>query len=113
MERTGRTAICGIGTAALLALLGACAAPGAAWEKPGAGDAETKSHARACQAFAAAEADRRYRHDYPERAGVAEGPGDAFAATMAGNEAVLFRNRVFEQCMQTHGYRKAGATAKP
>lgn len=102
-----------IGMVALLVLLGACAAPAPAWEKPGASNAEVKRHTQACQAFAAAEADRRYRRDYPERSGAAAGPGDAFAATMAGNEAVLFRNRVFDECMQSHGYRKAGAAARP
>ncbi|WP_316978102.1 hypothetical protein [Shumkonia mesophila] len=98
---------------ALAGLLCACAAPAPTWEKPGTGAAEAKRFTQNCQAFAAVEADRRYRYDYPRETGGPMGPGDRFQATMADNEASLFKNRVFNECMQSHGYRKAGAAAKP
>lgn len=98
--------------AAMFGLLGACAAPPPAWEKPGASAAEVKRHTQSCQAFAAAEADRRYRNDYPRDGSGPTGPGDAFQATMVGNEAALFKNKVFNECMQTYGYRRVGSAAK-
>lgn len=101
-----------IGWVALLGLLGACAAPAPAWEKAGASAVEVKRFTQNCQAFAAAEADRRYRYDYPRETGGSAGPGDSFRATMVGNEALLFKNKVFNECMESHGYRKVGA-AKP
>jgi|GEM_PF-5076349 hypothetical protein len=112
-ERMGTTMRWKIGLVVLLGFAGACAAPAPSWEKPGAGAAEVKRHTQSCQAFAAAEAERKYRHDYPREGSEPGGPGDTFQAAMAGNEAALFKNRVFNECMQTFGYRKAGAAAKP
>ena len=112
-ERMKKAMISRIGmTVALLGVLGACAAQPPAWEKPGASAAEVKRHTQNCQAFASAEAERRFRHDYPSGGSGPAGPGDAFQATMAGNEAALFKKQVFNDCMQTHGYRRIGA-AKP
>lgn len=102
-----------IGMVALLGLLVACAAPAPVWEKPGASAAEVKRFTQNCQAFAAAESDRRYRYDNPREGSGLAGPGDSFQATMVGNEALIFKNRVFNECMETQGYRKIGATAKP
>ena len=99
--------------AAVVGLLGACATPPPAWEKPGASAAEVKRYTHSCQAFAAAEAERRYRHEYPREASGLTGPGDAFQATMVGNDAALFKNKVFSECMQTYGFRRIGAAAKP
>ncbi len=110
MEKTMRRKI---GMVALAAVLGACAAPAPTWEKQGASAAEVKRFTQNCQAFAAAEADRRYRYEYPRETVGPAGPGDSFQATMVGNEALLFKNKVFNECMETHGYRKAGAAAKP
>lgn len=102
-----------IGMLAVLGLLAACAAPApTAWEKPGVSGAEVKKDAARCRAFASSEAERKYQRDNPTEDSGIGGPGSSFQNTMAANDAALFRNKVYNDCMALHGYQKMGA-AKP
>ena len=101
----------GMAMVAALAGLAACAAP-VQWEKPGVSGAEARKDTAQCRSFASSEAERRYGRDNPREDFGTDGPADRFQGTMARNDAVLFQNRVFNECMASQGYRKAGS-AKP
>lgn len=97
----------GIGMVAALGFLAACAAP-AQWEKPGVTGGEASKAAAQCRAFASHEAERKYQRDNPVEDRGYGGPADSFQNTMAINDAALFRNKVYNECMESHGYKRMG-----
>lgn len=92
---------------AALAGLAACAAP-VQWEKPNVTGAEVRKDTAQCRSFASSEAERKYGRDIRADDGAVDGPANRFQGTMARNDAVLFQNRVFNECMASQGYRKVG-----
>lgn len=104
-----------IGMLAALGVLAGCAVQPQwqQWEKAGVTDSAVKRDSADCQSFANAEADRHYGRDYPAEGQGIVGPGANFQGTMARNDAVFFQKKVYNDCMTSHGYKKAADTVKP
>jgi len=88
---------------AAAAIAAGCAAP-TRWEKPGVEAAEQRTVADQCRASASAQADRLYGRDYSRGAEDFGDRAEPFGVRMARSEAANTRDRLFAECMTSHGY---------